>query len=78
MLGMCMCVLLLQAGQTGAMEPMCVGCGVGSEDQVQEARTSGGQGGGHVGHQAGRDRLLEGTTLAFIALLHGITHREII
>ena len=51
MLGMCMCVLLLQAGQTGAMEPMCVGCGVGSEDQVQEARTSGGQGGEHGGHQ---------------------------
>ena len=56
MLGMCMCVLLLQAGQTGAMEPMCVGCGVGSEDQVQEARTSGGQGGEHGGHQAGRAR----------------------
>ena len=61
-----MCVLLLQAGQTGAMEPMCGAWGVvGSEDQVQEARTSGGQGGEHGGHQAGRARLPEGTILAF-------------
>ena len=64
MLGMCMFVLLLQAGQTGAMEPMC---GVWGGDQDQEARTSESQGGGHGGHQAGRAILPEGTTLTFIA-----------
>ena len=59
---MCMFVLLLQAGQTGAMEPVC---GVWGGEQDQEARTSGGQGGEHGGHQAGRARLPEGTILAF-------------